>query len=406
MGQFVTVAPDARNVTGARHPPSGTRSGLARNAAPGFLANMMAPARPTVSAPTLLAIALCACGCGSSSSPSSPIDGGTTPESDARADSGPGPMNTDASEPVQDASSQVTGPEGGGTEGGPAGNLQHVFVIAMENHDSVEIYGDTSDAPYINNMLLAMGAHATSFTDELALAIPSEPHYVWMEAATNTFSDVMFTSDADPSTSNSTSSTAHLVTQIAASGTATWRTYQEGLDATTGACPIHSSGFYAAKHDPFVFFQDVVGTTPSATSAVCTAHHKAYSAFAADLAGGDVASYTFITPNLCNDMHGASGCPNSNTIASGDTWLSTELPRILTYATAHAGVVFITWDEGDTTGKMPFVALGPTIKTGYPGSVTYSHSSLVKSVEEIFGLPVLSTAMSANDFSDLFTAFP
>jgi hypothetical protein len=117
----------------------------------------------------------------------------------------------------------------------------------------------------------------------------------------------------------------------------TWRTYQEGLNTTTGLCPIKSSGFYAAKHDPFVFFQDVSGNPPSKTNSYCGSHHKAYSAFATDLANGDVASYTFITPNLCNDMHGASGCPNSNTIQSGDTWLSTELPRIISYANANAG---------------------------------------------------------------------
>src|SRR4051812_37042343 len=77
-----------------------------------------------------------------------------------------------------------------------------------------------------------------------------------------------------------------------------------------------------------------------------------------DLAAGDVASYTFITPNLCNDMHGASGCRSSNAVKSGDTWLSRELPRIISYPNAHAGVVFITWDEGSSTLKMPFIAVG------------------------------------------------
>jgi phosphatidylinositol-3-phosphatase len=356
----------------------------------------------------LLAIAVSACG-SSDSSPSTDAGGadggGPGPDAAGETDASSGVPGADASAPAGDAS--VAPGQDGAAPAGPSTNVQHVFVIAMENHDSVEIYGDMTDAPYINGTLLAMGAHATNFTDELSIAIPSEPHYVWMEAATNAFSDATFTSDADPSASNSTSSTAHLATQIGASASATWRTYQEGLDATaTGACPIHSSGFYAAKHDPFVFFQDLVGSTPSATSAACVAHHKAYSAFAADLAAGDVASYTFITPNLCNDMHGAGGCPIANTIASGDMWLSAELPRILAYATAHGGLVLLTWDEGDTTGKMPFIALGPTVKAGYPGGVSYSHSSLVKSIEEILGLPVLAKAASANNLSDLFVTFP
>ena len=51
---------------------------------------------------------------------------------------------------------------------------------------------------------------------------------------------------------------------------------------------------------------------------------------------------------------------------------------------------------------MPFVAIGPHIKSGYTGTVTYSHSSFLKSVEEIFGLPVLPTVAGANDLANLF----
>src|ERR1051325_7137561 len=230
--------------------------------------------------------------------------------------------------------------------------IKHVIVIAMENHDSSQIYGNTTSAPYINNTLIPKYAHATNFNDELAQSIPSEPHYVWMEAGTNAFSDHTFTGDGDPTGTNSTSSTSHLATQIKnATNGVTWRTYQEGLNSSTGSGPIHTSGFYAAKHDPFIFFKDVSGNPPSATNSNCTSHHRAYSAFASALAAGNVASYTFITPNLCNDMHGASGCPNSDKIKSGDSWLSTELPRMITYVNSHAGVIFITWDEGSGTSK-------------------------------------------------------
>ena len=283
--------------------------------------------------------------------------------------------------------------------------IQHVFVIVMENHDSTQIYGNSSSAPYINNTLIPAYARSTNFNDELSLSIPSEPHYVWMEAGTNAFSDHTFSGDSDPSSTNSTSSTAHVVTQIKnATNGVTWRSYQEGLNGSTGSCPIHSSGFYAAKHDPFVFFKDVAGNPPSASNAYCAAHHRAYSSLATDLAAGDVASYTFITPNLCNDMHGASGCPDSNTIRSGDTWLKNELPRLISYVNANAGVIFITWDEGSSTLKMPFLAIGPGVKAGYTGTVSYTHSSLVKSIEAILALPTLSTVSSANTLSDLFTA--
>jgi hypothetical protein len=283
----------------------------------------------------------------------------------------------------------------------------HVFIIALENQDAADIYGNTADAPYINRTLLSIGARATGFHDELPLPLPSEPHYLWMEAGTNVFGDHTFTMNFDPSTSNSTSSTAHLVTQIAASSRGwTWRSYQEGLDETTGACPIHSSGLYAAKHDPFVFFQDVAGSPPSETNAGCAAHHRAYAAFAGDLAKGEVATYTFVTPNLCNDMHGAATCPSSNMVASGDAWLSAELPQIIRYVDGHGGVIFVTWDEGRATAAMPLIALGPTVKAGYSGGVAYDHGSLVRTVEELLGLPLLATVADDNSLADLFTKYP
>jgi len=282
--------------------------------------------------------------------------------------------------------------------------IKVVFVIAFENHDSKEIYGNTKDAPYINNTLLPAYAHSTNFNDELP-SLVSEPHYVWMEAGTNKFSDHTFTGDSDASKSNSTKNTSHLVTQIKnATNGVTWMAYQEGINSSTGTCPITSSGHYAAKHDPFVFFRDVSGSPPSKTNSYCTKHHKDYSQFAADLANHAVATYNFITPNLCNDMHGDSGCPNSNEINSGDKWLQANLPAIISYANANQGAIFLTWDEGDSTNLMPFIAIGPHVKTGYTSTVKLDHSSQLKSIERILVLAVLPTVSSANDFTDLFNA--
>lgn len=281
--------------------------------------------------------------------------------------------------------------------------IQHVFMIAMENCDPSMIYGNTAEAPYINGTVLPRSAHAASFYDRLPLEIPSEPHYVWMEAGTNAFADHTFTDDDDPSATNSTADTNHLTTQIQnAKNGLTWRTYQEGIDVATGACPIYTSGLYAPKHNPFVFFQDVVGNPPSANSGVCVAHHRPYDVFAKDLKKGDVASYTFITPNLCHDMHGAAGCQDSSWVRQGDDWLSTELPRLIDYADANSGVIFIEWDEGASKTTMPFIAIGSGVKAGYTSRVRYTHGSVLKSIESILGLPALARVSGENDLSDLF----
>jgi phosphatidylinositol-3-phosphatase len=283
-----------------------------------------------------------------------------------------------------------------------ASAIQHVFVITLENHDAKDIFGNAANAPYINGTLIPSSARATNFNDELPKLL-SEPHYIWMEAGTNAFSDHTFKTDNDPSSTNSTGSTAHLVTQIkSATNGVTWMTYQEGQSSKTGSCPITKSKFYVPKHNPFVFFQDVSGNPPSKTNAYCSAHSKPFSSLASDLVAGSMASYVFITPDLCHDMHGKFGCPGTNKIKAGDDWLKAQLPPIIDWVNHHSGVIFIAWDEGEGTSRMPFLAIGPGVKANYAGDKFYNHGSIVKSVEEIFNLPVLATVSDNNDLADLF----
>jgi hypothetical protein len=283
--------------------------------------------------------------------------------------------------------------------------IKHVFVIPLENHDAKQVYG-SENAPYLNG-LLAKYAHAEHFDDELPREIPSEPHYVWMEAGTNAFSDTTFTDDSLPSASNSTGSTQHLVTQLK-HGQLEWTAYQEGLSAETGACPIRHHEFYAPKHDPFVFFRDVSGDPPSPDNAYCAAHHKPYSALSADLAADHLAPYVFITPNQCHDMHGQHGCPGDDIVRMGDDWLKAELPQLIAYAEKQSSLIFLVWDEGDRELELPFLAIGPMIKPHYTAKQHYTHSALLKSLELILGVPPLPSVASAPDLSDLFTpgSFP
>jgi hypothetical protein len=46
---------------------------------------------------------------------------------------------------------------------------------------------------------------------------------------------------------------------------------------------------------------------------------------------------------------------------AGDDWLKANMPPLISFANAHAGVIFITWDEGSGTNKMPFLAVGPGV---------------------------------------------
>ena len=271
-----------------------------------------------------------------------------------------------------------------------------VFLILMENNNWSSIKGSAS-APYINS-LLTTGAHAEQYFNPPGLH-PSEPNYLWLEAGTN----FGVTNDNNPS-SNSQTTTAHLVTQLTAAGHS-WKAYQEDISGTV--CPLVAVNKYAPKHCPMVFFTDVTDNN-STTSANCIAHIRPYTELAADLAANTTADYNFITPNLCDDMHDTCA-PTSNAIKQGDTWLSTEVPKIqASSAYKNGAVILITWDEAGTgDGPIGLVALGNAVKVSYMNTVHYTHSSTLRTVQEIFGLsPFLGDAANAVDLSDLFVALP
>ena len=167
-------------------------------------------------------------------------------------------------------------------------------------------------------------------------------------------------------------------------------------------------GSYVVKHDPFVFFDDVTGSNNPADT-YCIAHVRPYSELATDLSNNTVARYNFITPNVCHDMHD-SCAPLNDEVKQGDAWLSTQVPRILaSQPYAAKGVLFITWDEAETgDGPIGMIVLSPVAKGGgYSNHIQYTHSSTLRTVEEIFGVsPLLGGAASATDLSDLFVSFP
>src|SRR5439155_1291624 len=96
--------------------------------------------------------------------------------------------------------------------------------------------------------------------------------------------------------------------------------------------------------------------------------------------------------------------------AAGLSWRATEVPKILaSQAYAHNGVLFILWDEGGSGGgPIGMIALSPKAKGGgYANTIHYTHSSTLRTIEEIFGVtPMLGDAANATDLRDLFVSFP
>ncbi len=278
------------------------------------------------------------------------------------------------------------------------GGIQTVFIILMENHNWADVKNGPS-APYIDGTLVPAGAHAEQYFNPPGVH-PSEPNYLWLEAGTS----FGVTNDALPST-NHQSTTQHLVTLLNDAGIS-WTSYQE--DIVGNACPLTGVASYAPKHNPMVFFDDVTDTRDP-QSATCIAHNRPYTELATNLQNGTVTRYNFITPNQCNDMHNKCA-PQNDQIRQGDDWLSTAIPMIQSsIAYQNNGVILITWDEGEfgSDGPIGMIVLSPFAKVGYSNSIPYTHSSTLRSMQEIFSVvPLIRDAANATDLSDLFTTFP
>jgi phospholipase C len=269
-----------------------------------------------------------------------------------------------------------------------------VFTIVMENHSRGEILGN-SKAPYIN-ALASQNAVANGYHD--SFVHPSMPNYFWMVAGQN----FGILDDDDPA-SHHLASTSHIADQIELGGL-TWKAYQESMGQP---CGLKSHGRYAAKHNPFAYFNDINGWDGTAfhPEQRCNDHVVDYSELDADIANNEIPRYVFITPNLDNDMHDAS-------ISVGDSWLANEVPKLLaTDAYKTGGVIFLLWDEGGgspASDDPPFIAISPNAAHGMRSEVDYDTSSYLKTVQNILGLSELPCAAATerstvDSMTDLFT---
>jgi hypothetical protein len=94
-------------------------------------------------------------------------------------------------------------------------------------------------------------------------------------------------------------------------------------------CSLTDSGDYVVHHNPAAYYTTIRSDCQSQDVPLASSP---------DIS----APFTFITPDNCHNMH---SCP----VSSGDAWLATWLPTILTSRTYAAGdtVVFLTWDEAE-----------------------------------------------------------
>jgi hypothetical protein len=232
---------------------------------------------------------------------------------------------------------------------GPRGNdnsiphFDHVFYIMMENLGVDQIVGNPY-VPYINQLITTYGYGSNYY----GVTHDSLPNYIAAISGNNWYTY----SDNPSQTFNHT----NLIDQLVANHIS-WKGYMESMPypGYTGYYyPSQSNNLYVLKHDPFLLFTDIVNNPQQRNNVVPLTQ------LTTDLSQNDMPQFVWITPNICNDMHGGPAeCPypNSNSISDpnaiqlfqdGDNFVQTWVSTI-TSSKAWTGnsVIFITWDEAE-----------------------------------------------------------
>jgi len=247
----------------------------------------------------------------------------------------------------------------------------HVVVAVFENKDATSILGSAS-APYFNE-LADTGAN---FTQSYAIEHPSEPNYLDLFSGGNQG----VTDDSCPHTF----STDNLGAQLIAAGLS-FGGYSEGLPAVgSTTC---SSGRYVRKHNPWVDFTNVP-----------PADNMPFASFPTDYS--TLPTVSWVVPDLCNDMHDCS-------ISTGDTWLQTNLGGYAQWAKTHNSLLIVTFDENDGTAGNHITTLfyGESVRTG-SYSEHIDHYNVLRTIEDMYGLPYAGNAATATPITDVWTASP
>jgi hypothetical protein len=232
-----------------------------------------------------------------------------------------------------------------------------VVLILMENHSYGQIAGSSS-APYLNRF----ARRGTLFTNMSAVSHPSLPNYLALTSG----STLGCTSDACPPHSYRAT---NVFRQLRVAGL-TWRAWDESMP---GRCVLHDASLYAVRHNPAVYYRDLFPND-------CPRHDRPYPT----TLPRRLPDLTFVTPDLCHDMHDCS-------VAAGDTWLRTHVPPLL----ARGAIVVITFDEGTSNDHVFCAARGPGLGHGVRRGAAFTHYGLLAGIERHFGLRRLRHAARA-----------
>ncbi|RTL76441.1 MAG: phosphoesterase [Bradyrhizobiaceae bacterium] len=224
-----------------------------------------------------------------------------------------------------------------------APTYDHIVVVIDENKNYSDVIGNAA-APFINSLV----ASGTLFTSYSAVTHPSEPNYLALFSG----STQGVTDDGIYFFPNAPTLAGELI--------------QAGYTFTG-----YAESSSTRSHDPWESFGDSQNLGQS------------FSQFPTDF--NQLPTVSFVIPNLNDDMH-------DGTVAQGDQWLSDNLSAYAAWAQANNSLLIVTFDESDSSSsnQIPTIIVGDGIPVG-ENTQALNHYSLLHTIEDIYGLPGLTT---------------
>nr|WP_296070390.1 alkaline phosphatase family protein [uncultured Actinoplanes sp.] len=246
--------------------------------------------------------------------------------------------------------------------------FDHIVLVMFENKASSQI--TASSAPYFQSL----AAQGTSFSQSYAITHPSQPNYIALFSG----STQGVTNDDCPKTF----SAGNLGAQLIAGGYS-FKGYSESMPSNgyTGC----SSGTYRRKHNSWVDFSNV----PAASNLT-------FASFPGSADYASLPTVSFVTPNMCNDMHDCS-------ISTGNTWLKNHLDAYAQWAKTHNSLLITTFDE-DNSSSLNHIHtsfVGAHVKIG-TSSTKITHYTVLRTIETAYGLSALGGAASVSPITDVW----
>jgi acid phosphatase len=250
----------------------------------------------------------------------------------------------------------------------------HAIVVVFENHSARRILGHAA-SPF------RWLAHRYALLARYdAVAHPSLPNYLALVSG--------WTYGVHHDCTRCTFAGPSLASTLALRGL-TWRMYVEHL-------PLYlRQGFGLTGPEkgrlPFLYFRGLDALRNTVP----------LSAFFKDLRAHRLPSFSLVIPDLCHDMHSCS-------IAKGDAWMHAFLRVLLRPGYLTDTAVFVTFDEGKWIdkrgggGRVATIVAGPLVRPHSVSTAPLDHYSLLRTIEDSWGLPALGRSASARPITGIW----